>query len=139
MSPVRPPGSGPARAEAPLTPAPPQPSAREAGPDPAPLPPAGPVTPRGRVKVQATKMGYYDHIRRRPGDVFWIHAPEDFSTLWMQAVDVTLPERITLGTAAIREDHDRLLTQKATEAALRSSPHVRQPPTGDASPLGDED
>lgn len=38
------------------------------------------------MKVRATKLGYYDHRRRREGDVFEIHSEKAFSKLWMEKV-----------------------------------------------------
>lgn len=39
------------------------------------------------IKVQAIELGYYDHKRRREGDVFVIACEEDFSQRWMRKVD----------------------------------------------------
>lgn len=38
------------------------------------------------MKVIATKLGYYDHYRRRPGDVFDLLSDKDFSPRWMEKV-----------------------------------------------------
>jgi hypothetical protein len=36
------------------------------------------------MKVQAMRLGYYSHRRRRPGDVFRIRDKKDFSKQWMR-------------------------------------------------------
>lgn len=58
----------------------------------------------GPVKVQATDMGYYDHVRRRPGDVFVIDAA-DFSPKWMVRVEATTPEHVTTAQQALTQQH----------------------------------
>lgn len=38
------------------------------------------------IKVKAIRLGYYDHVRRREGDVFFV--PEKlFSKTWMERLD----------------------------------------------------
>jgi hypothetical protein len=94
----------------------------------------------GGPKVMATQLGYYDHIRRRPGDVFRISnrkvreedmelrvdgrdeadLPEgleyqDFSERWMEVVPDNTPERVTLGNEALKQEHDRILHSRALE------------------------
>lgn len=65
----------------------------------------------GNLKVRATAMGYYDNIRRRPGDVFVLKAADrrQFSARWMEPVDPETPEQVTTGKAAIEKQHDELL------------------------------
>lgn len=36
------------------------------------------------MKVKAKRMGYYNHIRRREGDVFELHDKSLFSKSWME-------------------------------------------------------
>lgn len=142
LQPPRPAGSGPAPKATPERPGRAKPATTRVAALPLTSDPAPALPASGRVKVQAVKAGYYGHIRRRPGDVFSIEQPSEFSRIWMQVVDPDEPDRITLGTQAIREDHDQRLTQKAQEAALRRGAMVRppfEPPTGEANPLGDED
>ena len=81
------------------------------------------------LTVQATQLGYYDHTRRRTGDVFKIAAPEDFSKRWMRRVADNTPTRITLGNQAIAKEHDEILSlrQAGTQRA----------PTGNEDVLGD--
>lgn len=70
------------------------------------------------MKVRATQAGYYNHIRRRPGDVFTLapvkgtkvtlhkdgreerkehtfSAEEQFSERWMEKVSKHTPEKVT--------------------------------------------
>jgi hypothetical protein len=35
------------------------------------------------MKVKATRLGYYDNLRRREGVVFDLKNPKDFSEKWM--------------------------------------------------------
>lgn len=39
------------------------------------------------MKVRATRLGYYNHRRRREGDIFEITDEKAFSNKWMEAVD----------------------------------------------------
>lgn len=41
------------------------------------------------IKVIATRMGYYDHKRRKEGSVFTIKSEKDFSKNWMEIADGT--------------------------------------------------
>lgn len=79
----------------------------------------------GPIKVRAKQMGYFDHIRRRVGDVFTIPAdrhPADhktkpgelihFSSRWMEVVDPRTPERITTPNQALAQQHDEILEMK---------------------------
>lgn len=53
------------------------------------------------VRVRATALGFYGHIRRREGDVFDV--PEElFSERWMQRVSDTEPEKKTTGLQEAR-------------------------------------
>lgn len=112
-----------------------------------------------RIRVRATRTGYYEHIRRREGDVFdlipqtgvrltigksptgrtiqvktpfTLTADQQFSEMWMEEVH----PRTALGTSSsqdeIRRQHDELL-------ALKAPPRMRNvgdPTEGDP---GDED
>lgn len=62
--------------------------------------------------VQATQMGYYDHTRRRPGDVFLIRSPytdkdgveiDEFSERWMRDAPKGTRRRITTANQAIAQ------------------------------------
>lgn len=88
---------------------------------------------KARIKVQATQMGYYDHIRRRPGDIFTISGEtleEDvkssdgkkvlrkagtvaaFSEKWMRRVAGNTPLRVTTVKEALQRNHDETLSKK---------------------------
>lgn len=38
------------------------------------------------MKVKATKLGYYKHMRRRPGDMFILDKKDHLSKSWMQEI-----------------------------------------------------
>lgn len=76
----------------------------------------------GRIKVRAVELGYYDHERKRPGDVFWIkdaqafsdaHAPRGQHQGWMERVDILTPEHTTTATQALAAEHGRLREESA--------------------------
>lgn len=111
-------------------------------PEPTPVKTEKPVP---RMKVRATRDGYYDDILRRPGDVFTIDAtpkkvveekttktkdekgnkPAAFSEKWMEEVPANTPEQTTSHNEVLRRQHDE-------EVAAR---HGR--PTGEQNPLGE--
>ena len=57
------------------------------------------------VRVRATRMGYYDHERRREGDVFTC-ADKDALGEWMEVVPKDTPGRSTTGKDDLRKKHD---------------------------------
>jgi len=90
----------PARAKAPgVTPR---------NPPPAPKP--------NPIKVRAIALGYYDHCRRRIGDVFLIANERAFSSRWMERVDPRTPEKITTSKEALKQKHDEILAGHVTGA-----------------------
>jgi hypothetical protein len=68
-------------------------------------------------KVTATQLGYYDHVRRRPGDVFTIAGERLFSERWMERVDPRTPDKVSTSQQAINEKHDEILGGKVTGPA----------------------
>lgn len=92
------------------------------------------------MRVEATRLGYYDHTRRRIGDVFDIRGEEDFSENWMRSVDGKTAKRTTKSQEALdRETSDiKQLKGQAgrpgmhTEGGTRDD--VRQ---GTDNPLGE--
>lgn len=94
----------------------PDPVARARGGDQRELPrPATSLTAQTaptRIKVRATRQGYYDHIRRHDGDVFYIAKAEDFSEKWMVRVDARTPERVTSAPDNLRRTHDEILASR---------------------------
>ena len=79
---------------------------------PASRPPAPPDPATRRFKVRALELGYYDHARRRPGDVFLVNE-RDFSRKWMEPVDPATPEKTTGATEALRREHGELMAAHA--------------------------
>lgn len=79
-----------------------------------------------QILVMATQMGYYDDLRRRPGDVFYIHAEEDFSDMWMEDAPAGAEPSITLGQDDIDRQHDEILADRAGSRA-RKTPTRRAP------------
>lgn len=67
-----------------------------------------------RVKVTATRLGYYDDVRRRIGDVFvyTIGPNEKALPSWMEPVDPTVPLRTTSAPEALKQHHDELLSAR---------------------------
>jgi len=78
------------------------------------------------IKVRATQTGYYDHARRREGDVFVIADRAAFSSRWMEVVDPRTRERITTAPQALKQAHDELKGGSITRV-------------GDESPSGGDD
>lgn len=79
-----------------------------------------------RIKVQATQMGYYEHARRRAGDVFFIHSAEAFSDTWMRKVADDTPVRTTTMTQALRQEQDAIKAMRRNEPfAPRTNQAVR--------------
>jgi hypothetical protein len=108
---------------------------------------------KDRLKVRATQTGYYDHLRRRPGDVFFIDATPleadvkvgnkvtrkkgeiaAFSDRWMEVVDPKTPESITTANDEIRRQHDELLA--ARFGGQTGSTLERSVEEDDDNPLG---
>ncbi len=93
------------------------------------------VTPGARVRVMATEPGYYDHARRRVGDVFTMAVldldggrPKPGGGVsrpcsWVEEVDPRTPERLTGAQDNINRQHDEILGGRV--AGDRSS----EPPT----------
>jgi hypothetical protein len=79
-----------------------------------------------RIKVRAVRTGYYDHARRRAGDVFTIDE-KDFSDAnreptkekphlqpgWMVKVPARTPESITTGQEELNQTYDAARAQRA--------------------------
>ena len=58
-----------------------------------------------RIKVRATRMGYYDHVRRRENNVFVIDEPH-FSATWMEKVTRNTSESLTTAQQALNQKFD---------------------------------
>jgi len=92
-------------------------------------PPEAPPMRRASLKVRATQLGYYEHIRRREGDVFKLVAEAHFTPSWMTYVDPRTPERVTSGPEALKNHHDEML-------ASRYAPSGSMHEADDDNPLG---
>ena len=66
------------------------------------------------LKVRATRMGYYDHIRRRERDVFVLSDEAHFSRRWMERVDPGTPERVTTGAEELRAKHNETIRDRVS-------------------------
>lgn len=44
------------------------------------------------MKVRATRLGYYNHRRRREGDIFELLDENQFSKVWMERLDGETPK-----------------------------------------------
>ena len=88
---------------------------------------AGPVLATTKLRVRATRLGYYDHKRRRPGDVFVYAAPvvDNNATLpsWLELADASDALKETGAQAALKAATDdvRGSSGAATAAATASS------------------
>lgn len=65
-----------------------------------------------KVRTQDGMTGYYEHIRRRSGDVFICRTAKEFSSKWMEPVDASTPEVITTGKEELRRKHDEILASR---------------------------
>lgn len=81
-----------------------------------------PAVKTNPIKVRATQVGYYDHARRREGDVFIIANEQAFSARWMERVDPRTRERLTTAPQALQQKHDEILGGKVN--AVRAEDDV---------------
>lgn len=88
--------------------------------------------PAGVLRVRATELGFYNHLRRRPGDVFTLRpyktmqvengkkvevivsAEHQFSKKWMELVDKSTPEKVSTSQQAL----------DATSAEIKRDKHM---------------
>lgn len=107
------------------------------------------VLPRlgGGIKVRATKVCYYDNMRRRIGDVFTISDEKfpsgprqgqvkEFSSKYMELVDARTPEKITTGAEVLKQAHDEILGGRKIET---DAPAPRALGTGDDPAINEDD
>lgn len=81
------------------------------------------LRPGQKIKVRATRLGYYDHVRRREGDVFTYTVTEREAAVkkgalpdWVEPVDPRTPERITTGVEELRKKHDQIIQERNPRA-----------------------
>jgi hypothetical protein len=60
------------------------------------------------LRVRARKLGVYQELRRRPGDVFDLSRASHFSPTWMERVPPTTPEKVTTSPDALTAACDAL-------------------------------
>ncbi len=72
------------------------------------------TVPAARIKVIATKLGYYDLRRRREGDVFFIKNESEFSHKWMERAEPSTPLKQTTPQEALNKVHDDILGGRVT-------------------------
>ena len=96
-----------------------------AAPLPAP-PTSAPPLPQGPrpIKVRATAMCYYDHGRRREGDVFFLARRQDFNEKCMELVDAHTPERVTGAAAALKAQHDEIMAGRTPGSSRDDDPGI---------------
>ena len=80
--------------------------------------PAAPPARTVGIRVRATDLGYYDHTRRRVGDVFTIRNEQEFSTRWMERVSASTPEKITPMTEALKRQQQEIAGVNGPEGSL---------------------
>lgn len=88
---------------------------------------------RERIRVRATRTGYYEHVRRREGDVFTLiprsipvmdrktgkptgemrifTAKEQFSEVWMELAPATARETVSTSKQHITKVHDAIIRE----------------------------
>lgn len=97
---------------------------------PARLPPTKRAEePAHGFKVKAIELGYYNHLRRREGDVFRLKAAADFSEKWMVKVAETTPEKTSSSQQELDRKHDEILAGRMPQSGSNDAP------TGDVDPL----
>lgn len=75
--------------------------------------PAAPASPRSdRVRVRAKRMSYYDHKRRRVGDVFDLLDARHFNEKLHERVAARTALRTTTSRQVLAEAHDDVLAKK---------------------------
>jgi hypothetical protein len=79
---------------------------------PKPAAPAAGPQQKKRIKVRATRTGYYDHARRREGDVF-VAFEHEFSPAWMERVAPGTPEKTTTGQQELNAKYDAVREDRA--------------------------
>lgn len=74
-----------------------------------------PAQPRkAGYKVRATQLGYYEHERKREGDVFVLKYEHDFAANWMERVDPRTAPKTTTGQEVLRQQHEEVRRQRST-------------------------
>jgi hypothetical protein len=64
------------------------------------------------LRVRALELIYYNHMRRREGDVFSLVNPEDFNERVMERVGQATPEQVTGAQAALDRESGQVREAK---------------------------
>jgi hypothetical protein len=98
--------------------------------------PGAPVSTR--VKVRATKLGFHNNKRRRPGDVFFIDRAM-VSRKWMEIVPDSTPLKQTNSPQAMKAEHDEILRQRVAGSAETAGEGEEVDDEVDPNPLRQHD
>lgn len=93
---------------------------------------------QGPIRVRATRMGFYDHARRRVDDVFDISGPEAFSERWMVLENPRTRTRITTAQTALKAQTQEQKEANALGRANEGQTSIEQQGEGQ-SPVGAAD
>lgn len=97
--------------------------------------PTSRIPPGPGIRVEAIQVGYFDHGRRRIGDVFSIHTEQEFSSRWMRKVASNTPPRETRPNEAISREHDAILGGKRPAILTGPDDVPDDLPVGTRNPL----
>lgn len=97
-----------------------------------PTPPRS--APDAVVRVRATRLGYYDLARRRPGDVFQLRSARHFSDKWMEQVEASTPTQTLSPSGALRREHQAILSGKSPRLQPNAADLVEDDAPVGASP-----
>ncbi len=70
----------------------------------------------GPTRVRVTMPGYFAHKRYYEGNVLTIPGPGAYSEKWMEVVKGSVPESLTTSHERLREEHQRIQSDKRAEA-----------------------
>lgn len=94
------------------------------------------------IRVRAKRLGYYQHERRREGDVFDFsmeHANRDGSLpSWIEPVDRRTPKKTTTPNEALKNQHDEVMRERSAQGTIGQEGADTVTDTG-ANPLGEDD
>jgi hypothetical protein len=87
--------------------------------------PKAPIKTR-KIRVVATRLGYYDHKRRRVGDVFVYAAPIDADgdavlPSWVEEAPTDAALRETGAQSALNQEHDAARANRPAQPAATAS------------------
>ena len=86
------------------------------------------------IRVRALRVGnqvysgYYNHVRRRPGDVFDIFSEDHFSARWMQRVPQSTPKTDAPGEPRLEDLVEDGFIQSGSEEGVALSEYNKPRP-----------